>query len=382
MDAFRRTPVSQDSTAVQSQVVEGYPGQVRSVAVSEKGARALRLHQETDVVDCHADWILLIAKEVARGRPNPLGDRWVPHLRAGGVDVQVMPVFVEAEYLPEGALRRTLVLLELLHRQAALNPGEVVLATNGSEIDRGLRESKILLVAALEGSPAIGNDITLIETFFRLGVRMASFSWFGRTFLAEGSGEEDAGGRLTKAGVAAMAEMERLGMLMDVSHLSARSTDHVLEIATRPVVASHSSARAICDHHRNLSDEHLKGIATLGGVTGINFFHAFVDPENPTIDRLVDHIEHVASVAGVDHVGIGPDFVKEYFEEFYPNDPDLMIEGLRARVSIDGLETSSDLPALTAKMLDRGFSPGDVKKVLGENFLRVFREVMGVPIPQ
>jgi membrane dipeptidase len=337
-----------------------------------------RIHRDAVFVECHNDFVLLIARDLARGRTNPLGDRWIPQFRAGGVDVQVSPIFLEYEYLPEGALRRTLLLIELLRSQIALNPSDAALATNAAEINDAVSAGKIAFVLALEGSPAFGNDVPLVETFYRLGVRMASFSWFGRTLLAEGSGEEDAGGRLTKAGVAALAEMERLGMLMDVSHLSIPSLEHVLDIATRPVIASHSSARAIIDHHRNLSDDHLKAIASNGGVVGVNFFPAFVDPADPTVDRLVDHVEHIAGVAGMDHVGIGPDFVKEYFDEVYPNEPDLKIEGMDAKTTIKGLETSADLPVLTETMLRRGFSEADVKRVLGENFLRVFSEVMGV----
>lgn len=347
--------------------------------IASDPADALSVHGDTVVVDCHLDLILLIARDIAHGRPYPLRDRWIPQLRTGGVAVQVVPIFVEDSYLPEGALRRTLLLLETLHRQIAEAPDEAVLARNGEEIKLAVDEGKIAFVLAFEGSAAIGTDVELFETFFRLGLRMASFSWFGRTSLADGSGEEFASGRLTKAGIAALSEMERLGILLDVSHLSERSTEHALEIATRPLIASHSSARAVLNHHRNLTDEQLKSIAATGGVIGVNFFNAFVDPERPTIDRLVDHIEHIAGVAGIEHVGIGPDFVKEYFEEVYPGEPDLMIEGLRARAVIEGLETSADLPKLTAAMLRRGFTPADVKKVMGENFLRVFSEVMGVP---
>jgi membrane dipeptidase len=126
---------------------------------------------------------------------------------------------------------------------------------------------------------------------------MVSFTHFGRTGLADGSAEDAAGSRLTAAGVDAVHLLEELAVLIDVSHLSAAGTDHVLELATRPVVASHSSAHALCAHHRNLTDERLKGIAATGGVVGVNFFFGFIDPDNPSVERLVDHVEHVAGVA-------------------------------------------------------------------------------------
>jgi membrane dipeptidase len=173
--------------------------------------------------------------------------------------------------------------------------------------------------------------------------------------------------------------MERLGMLMDVSHLSMAGTEHVLELASRPVIASHSSARAVLDHHRNLRDDVIRRIAALGGVVGVNLFYGFVDPRMPTIDRVIDHIEHVAAVGGIDHVGIGPDFIHEHAMELYSNYPDFQIEGMTLLGSIEGLEGSRQLPNLTDAMLRRGFTEGDVRKILGENFLRVFGQVMGVP---
>lgn len=337
------------------------------------------LHRDAVVVDCHNDLILLGARGKLLGGRFSFENHWIPQLRSGGVDVQVLPIFVEAEYFPEGALRRTLQLVELVHREAEANLSEVHLCTTGAEIDRIVSEGRIALVLALEGSAAVFGNLDILQTLYRLGVRMASFSWFGRTMLADGSGEEAAGGALTSAGVAALQLMESLGILMDVSHLSVAGTDHVLEIATRTVIASHSSARAVLDHHRNLTDDQLRAIASTGGVIGANFFPGFVDPEKPTIDRLVDHIEHIAMVTGIDHVGIGPDFVEEYFEELLPLYPDLKIEGLDARQTLEGLATAADLPNLTKTLLERGFSKGDVTAILGGNFLRVFREVMGVP---
>jgi len=337
------------------------------------------LHRDAVVVDCHNDLILLVARKRAMGDPGYFRDHILPALRAGGVDVQVVPVFMEGEYAAEGALRRTLQLIEYLHQEVEASRGEVALCRTGAEIDAAVSDGKVAVVLALEGCEAIGKQTDLFATLFRLGLRIVSFTHFGRTMLADGSGEEGTGGRLTRAGVAAVREMERLGILVDVSHLSAAGTHHVLELATRPVIASHSSARALCDHHRNLDDGQLRGIAATGGVIGINFFPAFVDSRRPTVDRLVDHIEHIASVAGIDHVGIGPDFIKEYVDELYPQYPALKIEGLDAKAAIEGLEGPQHLAALTGALRRRGVAEPDVRKILGENFLRVFRTVLGVP---
>src|SRR5207248_2139151 len=226
---------------------------------------------------------------------------------------------------------------------------------DGEQIDAAVAAGRIALVLALEGCEAVGTDVEMLRTFARLGVRMASFTHFGRTALADGSAEDSAGSRLTAAGVEAVALLEELGVLIDVSHLSAAGTDHVLSLATRPVVASHSSAHAVCAHHRNLTDERLKGVAATGGVVGVNFFYGFIDPDDPSIERLGDHIEHVAGVAGIDHVGLGPDFVKEVFEQLTPPATPIDFEGLVGTRTIDGLDGPAGLPLVTAELLRRGW---------------------------
>jgi membrane dipeptidase len=235
-------------------------------------------------------------------------------------------------------------------------------------------------VLALEGCPAIDNDVELLETMHRLGVRVASLVHFGRTALADGSGEDATGGRLTRAGVAALAEMERLGMLFDVSHLGAAGVEHVLELATRPVIATHSSARALRDHHRNLTDAQLKSIATGGGVVCVNFFAGFLDATEYTIERLVDHILHVAEVAGIDHVGIGPDFIAEVEHDLWPAwCDDYTVEGIDIRSCVPGLKGPRGLPLVTAAMLQRGLDADAVAKVLGGNVVRLMRAELGFP---
>jgi membrane dipeptidase len=337
------------------------------------------LHHDAVVVDCHNDLILLVARKRALGDHRYFRDHVVPALRAGGVDVQVVPIFMEGEYAAEGALRRTLQLIEYVHQEAAANRDAVALCLTGAEVDETVADGRIALVLALEGCEGVGKQTELLGTMFRLGVRIASFTHFGRTLLADGSGEDGTGGRLTGAGVCAVREMERLGILVDVSHLSESGTRHVLEIATRPVIASHSSARVLRDHHRNLTDDQVRAIAATGGVIGINFFPAFVDVIHPTLDRVVDHIEHIAAVAGIEHVGIGPDFIKEYYDEVYPQYPTLKVQGLDAKTPIEGLTGPQDLPVLTEALRRRGVTDADARKILGENFLRVFRSELGIP---
>jgi membrane dipeptidase len=330
-------------------------------------------------VDCHHDLLLLVARDRLYGLRDSFGRRWVSEWRAGGVDVQVVPIHIESEFPLEAALRRTMKLIAVLHDEVAMNGDDVALCRSGSDVSSALSSGRIALILAFEGSQAVGLDVELFGLFFQLGLRMASFTWMGRTFLADGSREDGAGGRLTSTGVEALRELERLGILMDISHLSDSGTDHVLEIAARPVVASHSSARALAAHSRNLTDDQMRGVAATGGVIGVNFFPLFIDETSPTIDRIVDHIEHIASVAGIEHVGIGTDFVTELYREKYPVSRRLEIDGVDPRIPIKGLESARDLPRLTTTLLRRGFSEQAVRRVLGENFLRVFREVLGQP---
>jgi membrane dipeptidase len=168
-------------------------------------------------------------------------------------------------------------------------------------------------------------------------------------------------------------------MVLDISHLGASCVDHVLELTTRPVVASHSSAHALCGHHRNLTDERLKGIATSGGVIGVNLFPGFIDPAEPTVARAVDHIEHIAATAGIDHVGLGPDFLKEIYDELLPPGDPHIVEGLDATQTIPGLEGPAGLPLITAELVARHWPEDDIRKVLGGNWLRVLRAEIGSP---
>ncbi len=340
---------------------------------------ARELHRDAVVVDSHNDLPVLLLMRNATLGPQGVerywNERWVPDARAGGVDVQVLPIYV-APHEAEASLRNTLLQLEALEREAALTP-EVELCRTGAEVDAAVAAGKIALLLALEGTSGIGIDIALFSVFHRLGIRLASFTHWSRAMLADGSADEDAGSRLPASGVRALAEMERLGILLDVSHLAAPAVDHALELATRTVVATHSSARALCDHHRNLSDEHLRAIAATGGVVAINMLPPFIDADNPTLDRVIDHIEHVAEVAGIDHVGLGPDFIKQWMDESYPQyERFYALDKIDLKGSVPGLAHTTDLPNVTEKLVERGWPEAEIRKALGENWLRVFREAL------
>jgi membrane dipeptidase len=354
-----------------------------SELIGELDPAVLELHRSAVVADTHNDLLCSVVLRPVSQWASYFRARWLPQLRAGAVDVQVLPVFIDDAYRPEGALRQTLRMIEAAHRLAEGNADEVSLCLDGAAIDRALSEGKIALVLALESAPGIDTDVELLTTLHRLGVRIASLAHFGRTALADGSAEDAAGSGLTAAGVEALAEMERMGMMFDVSHLGAAGVDHVLRLATRPLLATHSSARALRDHHRNLTDPRLAAIAAGGGVVCVNFFPGFLDDRpghQPSLARLAEHIEHVARVAGPAHVGIGPDFVIEVMRDSLPGGVELgLVADSDPFVSLPGLAGPSGLPLVTGELVARGMAEDEIRATLGGNVLRLFREELGVP---
>lgn len=336
------------------------------------------------VADTHNDLLMAVAARPPEIWGAFFAERWLPKLRAGGVGVQVLPVFVDNRAYQEAALRTTLRMVECAHRIAEACPSDVALCRDGTEIDAALASGRIALVLALEAAPGVDRDVELLATLFRLGVRVASLVHYGRTALADGSGEDEAArGRLTRAGVAALCEMERLGMLFDVSHLGAAGVGHVLELATRPLIATHSSARALCDHHRNLTDAQIRGVAATGGVVCVNFYPPFLseDPAKATLDTLADHIEHVAEVAGIDHVGLGPDFMTDVMTDLLPHWCEAEEAGSDwdIRAPLPDTDGPESFPAVAAKLTERGFPPEARTKILGTNVAHLFRTELGHP---
>lgn len=341
-------------------------------------ADALDLHHRAVVADAHNDLLCAVASRPSEQWSDFFRAQWLPQLQAGGVDLQILPVFIDEVYRPEGALRRTLRMIEAAHRVVEGNADTVGLCLDGDDIDRVIAEGRIALVLALEGMPGIADDVELLETVHRLGVRVGSVAHFGRSAFADGSGEDAAGSRLTRTGIRALAEMERIGMVFDISHLGAGGVDHVLELATRPVMATHSSVRALFDHHRNLTDAQIAGVARGGGVVCVNFFAPYLHPSEYTIDTLIDHFERVVSVAGIEHVGMGPDFVREVLKDTTaPCCVQTMIEGVPADRYLPGLEGPTGLPLVTEALLRRGWPEADILAVLGGNVQRFLRSELG-----
>jgi N-methylhydantoinase B len=337
---------------------------------------AQSLNQKLLVVDAHHDIAIDVVRRRKLGERGVLSGHWGEKLRAGGVNVQLLPLFVEDLFLPELGLRTVLEAAEAVISDLEEDGCVMRLATNAREIEGALTDGVIAGVLALEGCDGLSGDPAMLRALYRLGVRVVSFTWNRRNEFADGIHGAASAGGLSDSGKIALREMGDRGVICDVSHLAEPGFWDVASLSPAPFIASHSNARAICDHPRNLSDEQLRAVAESGGVVGLNFYGDFVHESNPTLDRLVDHLSHIVEAIGIQHAGIGPDFLEDSLRE--AGREAIESAGYDPAIAdrwIPGCDRVERLPAFTAKLLARGFSEDEIEMVLGANFMRVFREV-------
>jgi len=228
-------------------------------------------------------------------------------LEEGMVHLQVFATFVEPEFMRKDAAAKTLKMIDKLY-QAIEKTDKIKLILNGKDIDEAKDKNILGALLSIEGGEAIEGDLSLLRVFYILGVRAMTLTWSLRNDLGDGILGSDNYG-LTAFGKDVIKEMNRLGIIVDVSHLNERGFWDVIDICEKPLIASHSDCRALCNHPRNLSDEQIKAIADKGGVIGINFCPDFLrDDGNASVEDVLDHIEHIVSLVGVEHVGFGSDF--------------------------------------------------------------------------
>ncbi len=319
-------------------------------------------------VDLHGDILL----DVLYRRRVLLEDRVIvrrhrPGLQAGGVKIQVLPVYVESRYQPEGALRQALLTIAALHEEIAESGGALRLLRTGRDLRETLGSESTGVLLALEGAEPLGRDASLIPLSHQLGLRMMGLTWNRANLLAQGAGE-DTGGGLSAVGRAFVGEASRAGVILDVSHLSPRSFWDVLEAGTGPVLASHSNASAVCRHPRNLSDDQIKALAVRGGLVGLNFVHRFVG-RGDLFEGLVRHARHIATLVGISPIALGPDFIDyiKYMEPLEP-EPQRLADPDEGRPASDA--TVGDLPGFYDALVAGGFSEGDAKLIMGGNAIR------------
>ena len=335
------------------------------------------LTRSIGLFNSHDDFPLCIAKRRFDGDYDSLRTYWIPQLRSGGVNVVVGAIATPSIFVPDGALRHALWALDALLTELADNHQDIELAKSTSDIRRINHEGKIAVVLAMEGAEPLGNDLSVLRLLHRLGLRMLCFTWMRRTMFGDGTWENEFKGGLSRLGQLAVREMNRLGIIVDVSHASDRTTWDILETTSSPVIASHSNARAVCDHPRNLTDEMIRAISDRGGVIGAVAVPSFIAAEGATIAKWVDHIDHIVSIAGIDHVGVGADFTL-YVREIgaWPEIREWTPGPHRPWAPFDGMANLADLPGLTAELTRRGFTESDLRKIYRDNYLRVVSTIL------
>ncbi len=381
-------------------------------APTQVSAKARAVHDSALIIDTHVDTPLRMLEEgfdLASKQPNGVGHLDLARARAGNLGAAFFSIWVEPKEFAGQHTHRALRLMDAVLQQVERYPDHMVLALSSKDIvaARSGKQKKLATLMGVEGGHAIQNDLGVLRDFYRLGARYMTLTWSNSTDWADSSGDindpkvkhHDG---LTPFGEEVVREMNRLGMLVDISHVADATFFDVMKVTKAPVIASHSSARALTDHPRNMTDEMLKAVATNGGVVMVNFYSAFIDdtfrkayaaaaPERraaiealeakhqdadpatrfrlsqqaefewaakvkrPPLDALINHIDHIAKVAGVDHVGLGSDF-----------------DGITS--TPEGIESVADLPRITEALMARGYTREQLHKILGGNLLRVFRE--------
>jgi membrane dipeptidase len=364
--------------------------------------RARRIQSEVIGIDSHIDTMQRVLMEhVDLGRRLSDGEVDLPRLREGGMHAPFFALWVPTFYKGSEAVRRTLDLRDAMQSVLDRYPDQIELALTASDVERLVHAHKIAAILTIEGGHQIADDLAVLRMYQRIGIRSMTLTHFRNNNWADSSTDKPQHSGLTAFGKEVVREMNRIGMIVDISHVSDKTFYDTLAATTKPVIASHSSCRALSSLPRNMTDDMLRALAKNGGVVGINFGGGFLSqkeadvtlrdinriggsepnltgkelddytvkmhihdnwahpkPTSAALDDAVAHIDHVVKVAGIDHVGIGSDF-----------------DGI-AEVP-HGLEDESKMPALTAALLKQGYSEADIQKIMGENTLRVMREVVG-----
>lgn len=365
--------------------------------------QALKIQREAIVVDTHNDILSMMTDDNYDIGVSSVGKYHtdIARMKQGGLTGEFFSVYIDRSYARNGgSARRALDMIDYVYRAAERYPNDFLMAYSTADIRRAKKQKKIAALMGIEGGHAIEDSLMALRDFYRLGIRYMTLTHNNTNNWADSCCDTAKHNGLSDFGKDVVREMNRIGMIVDVSHVSDKTMSDVFETSAAPVIASHSSARALGDRTRNIPDDLLRRFAKNGGVVMVNFYPGFIDKNviaatkerdarlKPQLDQLketfkddpkqlaaetnklqatiplpatplsvlIDHFDHIAKVAGIDHVGLGSDF------DGIPSVP-------------LGLEDISKLPNITYELLKRGYSEKDVKKVLGENFMRAFAEV-------
>jgi membrane dipeptidase len=392
------------------------PQPAAKMAHQRRPTGAALVHRSALVIDTHADTPQrMLDDHYDLTQPLDGGYLNFASAKQGNLGAEFFSIWVEPKLNEGHYARRTLELIDAVHQQALQHPDKMMMAWSPEDILRAHREHKLAALMGIEGGHSIEDSLGLLRDYYRLGVRYMTLTWSNSNNWADSSGDaDDPNVKHTQDGLSdfgkdVVYEMNRLGMMVDISHVSDKTFYRAVITSRAPVFASHSAARALTNVPRNMTDDMLRAVTrsggphSKGGVVMVNFYSGFISdawwqawkaqaPERkagedaqiaqwktegktatygmtdaldrqwaakiprPPLSALIDHIDHVAKVAGIDHVGLGSDF------DGIPSSP-------------EGIDSAADLPKITTALMDRGYSPEDCRKILGENFLRFFREV-------
>ena len=376
------------------------------VAGDNISERARKLHFSSIVVDTHDDTTQrLLDDKFDLGVRHADGSIDIPRMREGNLSAIFFSIWIPSKITGPEAVHKALDQISAVREQARKHPNDIVLTTTAEEIRRAHREGKIAALMGVEGGHMINSDLAVLRRFASLGVRYMTLTHSGNDEWADSSTDKAVHNGLTDFGKDVVREMNRLGVIVDISHVSDKTFYDALEVSKAPLFASHSSSRAICDAPRNMTDQMMKDLAAKGGVVQVNYHVGFLSQEfrdaekkDPTINeeialqvrqrcgsdgneacqllegdkitrefvaqgklphvdysKIIEHIDHAVKVAGINHVGLGSDF-----------------DGANMPY---GMEDASMLPKVTDALLKKGYSESDVRKILGENTLRVMTDV-------
>lgn len=369
-------------------------------------ARVDRLLRQAIIIDLHDDTTQMIVDEGYNlAEKHDFGQVDIPRMRAGHVGGIFMSIWTDSDrYTPTESIRRALEQIDAVRVETARHPADLELATTADQIVAAHKRGRIAILMGLEGGSNIDSDLSILRTYFNLGVRYMTLTHTNNTPWADSSSKPAEHNGLTDFGKQVVREMNRLGMMVDISHVSDKTFYDALETSSAPIIASHSSSRALASAPRDMTDDMLRALAKKGGVVHINYYEGFLDDDfqkrqsalkaeqtaqdaiddktpkfgdrrqnGPAVrkinaernaklgriplSKLLDHFEHAVKVAGVDHVGLGSDF--DGVDDMLP----------------EGMEDISKMPNLVRGLMERGFSDADILKILGGNTLRVMHEV-------
>ena len=331
------------------------------------------IHHKAFTVDAHFDLTYDVANRRERGEKKVIETHYLPQFKAGSFDLIVSAIFIHDLFLPEMGLRRALDQISYLHQEIEETPGAFRICRTTIEALAARDAGETAIFLSLEGADPLQDDINLLRIFYELGLRGLGLVWSRRNYAGDGAFFENARegqkGGLTPFGVRLIEEAERLGIFVDVSHLNDEGFWDVMEIAGKPVIASHSNCRALADSMRNLTDEQIRAVGKNGGVIGMNSVNVFNTREKraATAADMAEHVEHIAAIAGISHVGIGFDICNSFTNYLQ------MKESLPC---FDIIKDHSHLHEFTAALVKKGFSEDDIIGVLGGNFLRVYSQTI------